>query len=239
MNPEFNRIYEGDCLDIMRGWPDECIDLVATDPPYGIGYKSNVRTGYNNKTARRADASFGADEVVSSEVWKECFRVLKTGGGIYAFASWDGLGVLKNDLIEAGFSSPVRIVWDKVNWGSGDLRYYGSQTEDILFAAKGAHQLRTEKREGNIWQVWKAEMWNQAGGHTGHPNEKPLSLMTIPIIKSSDKGMVVLDPFCGSGTTPTAAAAAGRRFIGIEKVHKWVEQSVARTDAELAQGKLL
>ena len=230
------KVIEGDCLSVMREMPDKCVDLIATDPEYGIGYKTSIKKAWGGRK-RKADAKFGDDTGASLEVWAEAYRILKPTGAIYSFMSWDGLGFLASQLIMAGFQVPIRIVWDKVNWGSGDLRYFGQQTEDILFASCGEHELRTEKREGNLWQVWRAEMWNQ-GGHSGHPTEKPRSIMEKIIRYSSDPDSIVLDMYSGSGTTCVAAERLGRRWVGVELSPKYCTMARKRIAAEQAQGKL-
>ena len=230
------KVIHGDCLEVMRDMPDNCIDLIATDPEYGIGYKTGIKKAWGGRK-RKADDKFGEDFGSTQEIWNQSYRVLKPTGAIYGFMSWDGLGFFASQLIMAGFQVPIRITWDKVTWGSGDLRYYGQQTEDILFASAGDHVLRLEKRMGNLWQTWKAEMWNQ-DGHTGHPTEKPRTLMARMIRNSTNPGDIVLDPFLGSGTTSLAAERNGRRHIGIEIKEKYCEIARKRIDDEKKQFKL-
>lgn len=218
------QVIEGDALAVMASMPDNSVDLIATDPPYGIGYVSSWTTRMDG-SPRVADASFGAD-VFDASWLAEAARVLRPGGALYLFTRWDVASRWRDAVNATGLKTVQRIVWDKSHWGMGDLRYYGSQTEDVLFAVKGDHRLRWQKREGNVWRVWKGEVWRD--GYTGHPTQKPVAVMSRPIEVSCPPGGIVLDPFCGSGSTGVAAQRLGRDFIGIEIDAKWVARARER-----------
>ncbi len=75
--------------------------------------------------------------------------------------------------------------------------------------------------------------------HGRHPTQKPLALMERVILASTVRGAVVLDPFCGSGTTGVAAVAHGRSFVGIEREPAFVDLARRRlesVDGENAEG---
>lgn len=206
-------LHLGDCLEILPTLEAGSVDAVITDPPYGIGYASS-RTMRMNGEPRVNDASFGAD--VFDPRWVAlAVPTLCNDGALYAFTRWDVAQSWKQEIESCGLKVHQRIVWDKRHWGMGDLRYYGSQTEDILFASKGAHVLAWEKREGNLWSIWKGYVWSDAGG-CQHPTQKPERLISEMITRSCPPGGTVLDPFMGSGTTGVACVQAGRNFIGIE-----------------------
>jgi site-specific DNA-methyltransferase (adenine-specific) len=206
-------LYHGDCLEVMRGIPDASVDAVVTDPPYGIGYASS-RTTRMDGTPKVARSDFGVD-VLDTSWLTEAHRLTRDGGALYVFTRWDVIGEWRDAIRAAGFTVRQRIVWDKRHWGMGDLRYYGSQVEDVLFATKGAHAMLLPKREGNLWSVWKGEVWRD--GYEGHPTQKPVALMQKPIEASVSVGGVVLDPFMGVGTTGVACVNTDRDFIGIER----------------------
>ena len=58
LGPELNRIYNGDCIEIMRAWPDKCVDLVISDPPYGMEYHSNYYANGNPHKKIVGDSKF-------------------------------------------------------------------------------------------------------------------------------------------------------------------------------------
>jgi DNA modification methylase len=215
--PRENEIYHTDALTLLRAMPDASVDLVVTDPPYGIGYASS-RTTREGGGARRTSGTFGRDEY--DDTWlTDAVRVLKPGGALYVFTRWDVMHQWHAAIQQAGAKVVQRIVWHKAHWKMGDLRYYGSQTEDILFCRKGAHALRWSQREGNVWYCADAAYLD---GGWNHPTQKPEALIERAIVNSSDPGDLVLDPFMGSGTTAVAARNTGRRFVGCDISHEYV-----------------
>jgi len=209
--PAMDTVHHCSALTLLRRLPDASIGLIATDPPYGIGYKASWKTTNSRKQARRAAETFGKD--VFQDDWiPDAFRVLKHGAALYLFTRWDVIHQWKIALEKAGFDVVQCVVWDKLNWGSGDLRYFGSQTEYVLFCVKGEHRLRWDKRQGNMWRLTKLDVINHEGNED-NPTQKPERLMRRIIELSSDPGDTVLDCFCGSGTTGAAARALGRRYI--------------------------
>lgn len=203
-------LYLGDCLEVLPTLAQ--VDAVVTDPPYGISYASSWTTRMSGEP-RQCPANFGIDNFDASWL-PEAARLLKPSGALYMCSRWDVLHLWKAALDAAGIGVRQRIVWDKRHWGMGDLRYFGSQTEDILFATKNGHSLRWNKREGNLWTLWKGRVWGDGGCE--HPTQKPVDLMVKMITLSTDAGCTVLDPFMGSGTTGVACVKTGRKFIGVE-----------------------
>jgi DNA modification methylase len=207
-----NEIRHCTAIELLNSLQRWSVDEIVTDPPYGIGYESGEQRS-NGYQDRRASASFGED--VFQDDWiAEAHRVLKPEGALYLFTRWDVLHLWKSALEGAGFQVVQRIVWDKMHWGMGNLDYYGSQTEDILFCIKqgGTHKMRWSKRQGNVWTMTKLDVINHEGNYD-NPTQKPERLIRRAIELSSDAGMLVVDPFCGSGSTGAAARAIGRRYL--------------------------
>jgi DNA modification methylase len=208
---ERNTVHHCAAIELLRQLPDGSVDLIETDPPYGIGYQATWKTSNSRKKPRRTSTSFGKD--VFQDDWiPEAGRVLKPGGAMYLFTRWDVLHLWFPSLQKAGLKVVQRIIWDKMNKGAGDLDYFGSQTEDILFIIKGDHKLRWSKRGSNIWQLTKLDVINHEGNED-NPTQKPERLLRKMIELSSDPGDLVCDPFCGSGSTGAAARALGRDYI--------------------------
>ena len=214
MIPELNKIYQGDCLEIMRQWPDKCVDLVLTDPPYGMNYISNH---YKYGNPHEAIAN---DDVFPLEALKEMFRIAR--GGVFCFMRWDNL---------SGVPKPKSfIVWAKNNWTAGDLEHeYGRQWEGCAFWPQEEHKFIN--RPPDIIDCRRIP-----SGDLQHPTEKPVHLLEA-IIRDNE-GAVILDPFCGSGSTLVAAYRCQREAIGIELEPKYIAITQQRIDAERAQGKL-
>ncbi len=221
--PARNSIHCSDALKFLWQLEDESVDLIVTDPPYGIGYASSWKTRKGGGK-RVTSGTFGRD--VFDATWlPQAARVLKTGGALYMFTRWDVAQRWRLAIDRAGLKTVQRIVWNKAHWKMGDLRYYGSQTEDILFARKGAHCLRWSQRQGNVWYTADAVYLD---GYHGHPTQKPIELLKHPILYSSDPGDLVLDPFMGSGSTAVSAMRLGRDYIGCDLSAEYVAMAQAR-----------
>lgn len=206
---EKNIIYNGDCLEGMKKLDNESIDLIVTDPPYLVKYKTNHRKNKNHKfcTEIKNDDN---PELIENYL-KECYRVLKNNSAAYVFCSCVHVAYFIEMAEKAGFKIKNLIVWVKNNWTAGDLQAaFGRQYEFILLLNKGRRKLNGKR----ITDVWKFD--RVAGKNQLHQNQKPLDLIEQCIRYHSDEGGTVLDGFMGSGTTAVAAIRTKRNFIGWE-----------------------
>jgi len=207
---EYDNIYHGDCLDIMKGMDDDSVNLIIADPPYGIDYQSNYKKEKFDKLEN--DNTFLLDWI------DEAYRVLKPGGAIYCYTRWDVYNVWFDKLQEK-HKIKNTIIWYKRGGGLGDLKgAYMFNHEFIIYAVKGRHILNG-KRESDVWEVSK--------GNTSkylHPTQKPTELAERIILKSSVENDVVLIPFLGSGNDVIACIENNRRYIGIEKEDHYFEK---------------
>lgn len=200
------KLMQGDCLELMKQIPDGSVDMVLTDPPYGMKYQSNRRTATDkfNKIAKDDDLCWIGDFCA------EMRRVMKNNSAAYVFCSWHKVDVFKAAL-ERNFKIKNLLVWVKNNHGSGDLTgAYGPKHEFVFFVHKGRCLLRDGRRPDVL------EFSKVSGSKMVHPTEKPVALIERLIKDASDEGDTILDPFMGSGTTGVAAKSLNRDFIGIE-----------------------
>lgn len=192
------------CIDGMREMADESVDLIVTDPPYLMNYVSAWRKHSFGKI--KGDKS---DFQLISDFFTESARLLKDGGGIYSFCSWQSVDFFKQEF-EKHFKLKNILVWNKNNHGSGDLAgSYAPKHEFILFGAKGRHLLN--KRIADVVNCQRVDVNKMV-----HPTEKPVPLLEIFIQNSSKVGDIILDPFSGCGSTGIACANLQRDFIGFE-----------------------
>jgi len=178
----------------MRELPDESVDLVLTDPPYGIDYQSNRRV------ARPKLPKFDNDVDLSwIEGWvDQVHRVLKTDRHFYCFTRFDTYPEFYKQ-ISRRFKVKNCLIWVKNNHGSGDLNgSYAPQYEMIVFAAKGQRHLNGS-RESDV-----LECDNVPSAFRRHATQKPVELLRQMIEKSTEPGEIVLDPFAGTGSTGLA-----------------------------------
>lgn len=243
---ELNRIHNCTAIDLFNSLQEKAA-LIVADPPYGIGYHSGYKTalpstkkamahrGADRKKApvRKSHRRFN-DDVIDTSWLLPAFEALQDGGAMYLFTRWDVLHHWQAAAAVAGFNVAQCIIWNKAHFGMGNLDYYGSQTEFILFCVKGKHVLRWDKREGNVWYVPTIDTLADGGGK--HPTQKPTRLMRKIITYSSDANDLIVDPFTGSGSACIAAQRLHRRFIGCDisptfasAAQEWVEQTVPHT----------
>lgn len=224
--PLLNTVAHMDCFDLMRSIPDESIDLICTDPPYGISYKSGKWHGHyvrgKHKVIKKdIDPIEGDDQVI--DFFAEARRVLKLTGAIYVFTSWKTVDLWK-PLMEKHFTIRNKLVWIKNNHTMGNWQsQYRNKYEEVLYGDAGAHMLRGPKGHTDLLEYPRVP-----DSRRNHPAEKPVALLEHLILESSDEGDVVFDPFAGSGSTLVAAKNLGRNFIGAEVEEKYVDVSLER-----------
>ena len=195
-------IYHSDCRDILPTLKD--IDLIITDPPYGISYNSGYYKYGNPHKPVVGDLSYPV------EILNVCLRLATRA--VFTFCRWDILHILpKPESV---------IVWVKNNWSAGDLQHeYGRMWEAIAFYPRSQH-----KFIGRPSDVIHCD--RIAPTALTHPTEKPIPLLK-QIIKAN-VGTTILDPFAGSGTTLMASKELGRRCIGIEIKEEYCETAALR-----------
>lgn len=198
-------IYHGDCRDILQSLPK--VDLVLTDPPYGIDFQSAWRIAWQRKAKIVGDREF--------PLW--IFDLVKPYIAMFVWCRWDILHLLP--------PPQSFIVWDKCVHGMGDLEHeFGRQWEACAFYPGPEHSFI--KRPIDVIRAMRIDPEKML-----HPNEKPVHALT-PLI-SSHPGETVLDPFMGSGTTLRAAKDLGRQAIGIEIEEKYCEIAARRLSQEV------
>lgn len=191
-----SRYYLGDCLSILPTFPDRCVDLVLTDPPYLVNYQD--RTG---RTIMNDHASHWL-----APAFREAFRVLQDNAFCVSFYGWNKVDAFFQAWKGAGFRVVGHLVFAKTYHSSARFLQYRHEAAYLL--AKGRPALPAAPLPDLL--PWKYS------GNKLHPTQKPVSSLT-PIIETfSRPGAIVLDPFAGSGSTCVAARNAGRRYIGIE-----------------------
>lgn len=200
MTLPINQVVLGDCLEVMRGWPDKCVDLVLTDPPYGIGYSTSRGFASWDGKIDGDDTTEARDRGLS-----ECARLCR--GPIFCFGSWK---------IRPPDGTHTTIIWDKgAASGMGDLSIPFKQSFELIHII-GYGEWVGKRTEGVLHH--NIVTWESAG--RSHPMQKPESLIRDLI--SRVNADLILDPFAGSGTTLVAAKQLGRKYIGIEIEPKYV-----------------
>ncbi len=221
---EWNRIINTDCLEGLSQIPTKSIDLVVTDPPYGIGIKS--QGGATSKLNPWAD-------ICNASLWytawiSECKRVLKDDGALWSFINWRYLPTLVKAGYAADWAIESLLVWDKCWIGPGGVKGLRPSYEMVALYTMPDFAIPNRGLADIQRFPWASNK------PTGHPAEKPMDLIRWIIAESgkSGKDAVVLDPFMGSGTTAAAAVRENCRFIGFEMDSNWAEYGQQRANDE-------
>jgi len=220
---EINKIYCGDCLELMKELDDKSIDLVLTDPPYGqsLGYGR----GQLGERYVKNDDNLDWLPLFSKNIW----RILKDNTEALVFCQWRRYSVFEKYLLSVGFTIRTVAIWNKMNAGlSGGG--YAEQYEQIIVLRKG--EARENYYRGNVYND------NRLSGRPEHPTQKPVILFENLICMCSDENDLVLDPFIGSGTTAVACIRTNRNFIGFEINQDYVNIANKRIKYERSQLKL-
>ena len=213
-----------DCFNLLKRIKDKSIDLVLTDPPYGMSFQSGHRK-------EKYDQIKNDDNLDWLPLWvSEIKRVSKDDSHIYIWCSWHKIDVFKNE-IEKHFKIKNILVWVKNGGGMGDLYGgYGGCHEFCLFINNGKN-LNGKRDTDCITGAYRT-------GNHYHPTQKPVNLMEYLIEKSSNKGDLVLDCFSGSGTTAIACHNTERFFVGSELDLLYYQTSVNRIKDHISQQRL-
>jgi len=209
------QLIKGFAEEELKKIPDESVDLIIIDPPYGINYDTNFR---NEESDTIGAISLDNEKIfeIFPDVIRECYRILKNNSALYCFARWDVTERFRA-ILSKYFVIKNRLNWVKNNWSMGDLNgSYAMQCEDILFAVKGRHILN----DGRSTDVLKFD--RVAGQSLLHSHQKPIDLLNFLIKKSSKRGDCVLDCYAGSGSTIISSVNLGRKSIGIELNDKYL-----------------
>ncbi len=198
-------IYHGDCREILPTLPK--VDLVLTDPPYGMNWRCGVSVGPHghDKLGTRYPKTvpiIGDDKPFDPSPWLDFERVVLFGSNHYAQQLPVGTTLVWIKRLDAAFGSflsDAEIIWMKGGHGVYCFR-------DLSMRAEESRRL--------------------------HPAQKPIPLMTWCIRKAGGDG-TILDPFMGSGTTLRAAKDLGRKAIGIEIEEKYCEIAANRMAQEV------
>ena len=225
---EADRVELGDCIDIMRTFPDESIDLVFADPPFNIGIKYDVH-----------DDSMPYEQYYEwSESWlKEAYRLLKVSGSIYVAIGDEFAAELNIILKSTGFHFRNWLVWHytfgqnqrkKFNRAHTHIMYFTKSRDDFTFNADdvrvpSARQLVYRDKRANPKGKVPDDVWSFSRvcgtfrERVGtHPCQMPESVLERIIRASSSRDDLVLDPFGGTGTTAAVAKRLERRYITVE-----------------------
>lgn len=255
-----NKIFHGDCVNILGKLDLESVDLIYLDPPFFTG---KVFNGTKPKTQNYTfDDTWLNDSEYANFLYvrlSNCFNLLKNTGSIIVHCDRNSVHIIRFilDQIFGKDNFQSEIIWsykrwsnskkgllnqhqnllfysktDKFKWNPQFVDYSPSTNIDQIFQKRQKDQLGksiyAQDASGNILygnskkgvplgDVWEIPYLNpKAKERTGYPTQKPLILLERIIKLLTDESDVVLDPFCGSGTTLVASKILNRKYIGVD-----------------------
>ena len=245
-----DQVITGDCIEVLRTFPEGSIDLIFADPPYNLQLRNEL---YRPNMTRVDAVDDGWDRFGSFEeydaftrLWlTACRTVLKDTGTLWTIGTYHNIYRVGAILQDLGFWILNDIVWVKNNPMPNfrGVRFTNAH-ESLLWAQKkkGArytfnhYAMKALNDDLQMRSDWYVPLTTgkeriRADGVKAHPTQKPEALLYRIILSTSNPGDVVLDPFFGSGTTGAVARRLGRHFIGIERDEAYINVALERISA--------
>jgi modification methylase len=249
---ETNRVLIGDCIAEMAKLPAESVDLVFADPPYNLQLQGDLKRPDDSRVDAVDDAwdkfsSFSAYDDFTRAWLVACRRVMKRNATLWVIGSYHNIFRVGAMLQNVGFWILNDVVWRKSNpMPNFRGRRFTNAHETLIWAARepdgkgytfNYEALKAGNDDVQMRSDWTIalctgeERLKHINGKKLHPTQKPEALLARVIVASSRPDDLVLDPFCGSGTTGAVAKRLGRRFIGIERERAYAAAAQARIAA--------
>ncbi|MBW1649140.1 MAG: site-specific DNA-methyltransferase [Deltaproteobacteria bacterium] len=239
---ELNKIYKGDCIELLKKIPDNSVDLIFADPPYNLQLNGEL---YRPNQTKVNGVNDDWDKFESKEqydnfalLWiKECRRVLKDTGGFWVIGTYHNIFRVGKILQDIGFWILNDIIWIKNNPipNFKGTRFTNAH-ETLIWAAKSEKSkytfhyqaMKTSNDDLQMRSDWLIPICNgkqriKTNGQKAHSTQKPQELLLRIILSTSNPGDIILDPFCGSGTTAAVAKLLGRKYITFDNKQAYIK----------------
>lgn len=240
------RIYNTDVFQVLKKIPDESIDLIFADPPYNLsndgftchaGKRVSVNKGdWDKSKGHSSDFKFHFDWI------NACKRILKPNGTIWISGTYHSIYSCGFSLQKQNWHIINDICWFKPNAPPNlSCRMFTASHETLLWAKKdkkrkhvfnydlvrnsswGADFIKKpNKQMRSVWAINTPKAFEKRYGK--HPTQKPEELLERIILSTSNKNDIILDPFCGSGTTGVVAIRNNRKFVGIDLEESYLKE---------------
>jgi modification methylase len=232
------QILVGDCVAAMARMPGESVDLVFADPPYNLQLQGDLKRPDDSRVDAVDDdwdkfSSFTAYDDFTRAWLLACRRVMKPSATLWVIGSYHNIFRVGAILQDLGFWILNDVVWRKTNpMPNFRGRRFTNAHETLIWAARepggkgytfNYEALKAGNEDVQVRSDWTIplctgeERIKDANGKKVHPTQKPEALLARVMLSASRPDDLVLDPFCGSGTTGAVAKRLGRRFIGLER----------------------
>jgi modification methylase len=235
---ESGRILIGDCVAEMAKLPADSVDLVFADPPYNLQLQGDLKRPDDSRVDAVDDdwdkfSSFAAYDDFTRAWLLACRRVMKPSATLWVIGSYHNIFRVGTILQDLNFWILNDVVWRKSNpMPNFRGRRFTNAHETLIWASRepggkgytfNYEALKAANEDIQVRSDWTIalctgeERLKGGNGKKLHPTQKPEALLARVILASSRPDDLVLDPFCGTGTTGAVAKRLGRRFIGVER----------------------
>jgi len=244
---ELNKIYQGDCVELLKKLPENSINLIFADPPYNLQLNGEL---YRPNQTKVDAVNDDWDKFESMEEYdkftyqwlKECHRVLKNDGSIWVIGTYHNIFRVGAILQNIGFWILNDIIWVKTNpMPNFKGTRFNNAHETLIWSTKTKsskytfhyHSMKVMNDDLQMRSDWLIPICQgneriRINGQKAHSTQKPAELLYRIIISTSNPGDIVLDPFSGSGTTAAVAKRLGRNFIAFDKEEYYVKIGMDR-----------
>ena len=228
-------IYHGDAIECFE--QIAAVDSILMDPPYcsgaftEAGRKGASGMGLSHSVVKELGWFVGDNMGTAGIAWLlrmiavRGYSILREGGSCCCFTDWRMIANIGPAIESSGFRWQNIIVWDKRAAGMGNG--FRAQHEMILHYVKGTGDYHS-KSYGNVLSIPRMNYHERE-----HQTQKPVELMECLVEVTTPRNGIVLDPFCGSGSTLRAAKNQGRRAIGFEREERFCEIGAKRMGQEI------
>jgi DNA modification methylase len=231
-----------DCTDRDAVWrlvADGQVDMLFSDPPFGISYDPAARPGSRSRTTKMEGDSLPDDacRILLERSLRLALQAARPGAPAYLFYASTQAEAVLGAFRTAGWRLAAGLIWVKAapTFTRSDYHW---QHEPLLYGWKpgGRHRWFGGRRETSVWQMGRdGSLPDLPHSANTHPTQKPVALVERAITNSSRPGDIVYDPFVGSGTTIIACERLARRCLAIEIEPRFVDMAVARWERYTGQ----
>ncbi|MGO8670974.1 MAG: site-specific DNA-methyltransferase [Capsulimonadaceae bacterium] len=246
-----NKILTGDCIEIMNGLPENSFDLIFADPPYNLQLENGLLRP-NQTVVDAVDdhwdqfASFEEYDRFTLEWLTAARRVLKKTGTLWVIGSYHNIYRVGAILMNIGYWILNDVVWVKSNpmpqmkgvrlCNAHETLLWAKKSKEATGYTFNYRDMKAGNEDKQLRSDWYfpiclgGERETNDDGSKAHATQKPEALLYRIIAACSRRGDLVMDPFCGSGTTAAVAKALGRNFVTIDREPDYVEVARSRVD---------
>jgi len=242
----------GDCVTELAKLPAGSVDLVFADPPYNLQLQGDLKRPDDSRVDAVNDdwdkfSNFAAYDDFTRAWLASCRRVMKPNATLWVIGSYHNIFRVGAILQDLGFWILNDVIWRKTNpMPNFRGRRFTNAHETLIWASRDAaarqytfnyEALKAGNEDIQVRSDWTIALCTGEERLKGrdnkklHPTQKPEALLARVILSSSRPDDLVLDPFCGTGTTGAVAKRLGRRFIGTERDETYLKAAERRIAA--------